>query len=67
MFEIVNRLDSLDTLPIGGFQAYIGLSGTRNTLQLPSNNYFWYKNNNPYEIDHYLRLIIPRIRNYYLS
>ncbi|KAL4002945.1 NAD(P)-binding Rossmann-like domain family protein [Acanthocheilonema viteae] len=56
MFKMVNQLNSLNTVPIGGFQAYIGLSGTQNSLQLPSNNFFWYKNNNPYEFDHYLSL-----------
>ncbi|KAM3724695.1 All-trans-retinol 13,14-reductase [Dirofilaria immitis] len=56
MFKIINELDSLETVRIGGFQAYVGLSGTQNELRLPSNNYFWYKNNNPYEFDHYLSL-----------
>ncbi|VDM94695.1 unnamed protein product, partial [Onchocerca ochengi] len=65
MFEIVNQLDSLETMPVGAFQAYIGLSGTQDDLRLPSNNYFWYKNNNPYEFDNYLRLIILMIHNYH--
>uniref|UniRef100_A0A915PZB8 Heat shock protein 60 n=1 Tax=Setaria digitata TaxID=48799 RepID=A0A915PZB8_9BILA len=56
MFEVLNQLNSLETIPVGGFQAYIGLSGTKNDLQLPSSNYFWCKNNNPYEFDHYLSL-----------
>lgn len=65
MFKMVNQLNSLETVPFGGFQAYIGLTGTKNSLQLPSNNFFWYKNNNPYEFDHYLRLIILMTQNYY--
>uniref|UniRef100_A0A0R3RND1 Amino_oxidase domain-containing protein n=1 Tax=Elaeophora elaphi TaxID=1147741 RepID=A0A0R3RND1_9BILA len=56
MFKTINQLNSLDIKPVGGFQAYIGLCGTRSTLQLPSTNYFWYKNSNPYEFDHYLSL-----------
>ncbi|CAG9534559.1 unnamed protein product [Cercopithifilaria johnstoni] len=56
MFKMVNQLNSLDIVPVGGFQAYIGLSGTQSNFQLPSNNFFWYKNNNPYEFDHYLSL-----------
>ncbi|VDK71239.1 unnamed protein product [Litomosoides sigmodontis] len=56
MLKMVNQLNSLDTTSFGGFQAYIGLSGTKNSLRLPSNNFFWYKNNNPYEFDHYLSL-----------
>lgn len=67
MFKMVNQLNLLETVPVGGFQAYIGLSGTQNSLQLPSNNYFWYKNNNPYEFDHYLRLIILIIQSYHFS
>uniref|UniRef100_A0AAF5PRQ2 All-trans-retinol 13,14-reductase n=1 Tax=Wuchereria bancrofti TaxID=6293 RepID=A0AAF5PRQ2_WUCBA len=56
MSKKVNQLNSLETMPIGGFQAYIGLSGAQNNLRLPSNNFFWYKNSNPYEFDHYLSL-----------
>ncbi|EFO19028.2 hypothetical protein LOAG_09468 [Loa loa] len=64
MFKIVNQLNSLETVQFGGFQAYIGLSGTQNTLGLPSNNYFWSKNNNSYEYNHYLSLSSSELAEY---
>uniref|UniRef100_A0A183D7P0 COesterase domain-containing protein n=1 Tax=Gongylonema pulchrum TaxID=637853 RepID=A0A183D7P0_9BILA len=64
MFEVVNRLYSLEAVPIGGFQAYIGLTGSQCDLNLPSSNYFWLKNNNPYEVDYYLSLSLPKALEY---
>ncbi|VDN60168.1 unnamed protein product [Dracunculus medinensis] len=56
MFSIANELYSKDVVKRGGMQAYIGLLGTRNDLNLPSNNFFWFKTNDIFENSRYLSL-----------
>lgn len=56
MFDVVKQLNAVDSPKVATFQAYIGLSGSQNDLKLPPNNCFWFKNNDIFEIDKYLRL-----------
>ena len=53
--SVVKKLNKLDVTHVGTFQAYIGLSGTQEDLKLPTGNYIYFKNNDVYEVDKYLR------------
>lgn len=58
MFDVVKKLNAMDSPKVAAFQAYIGLSGSQEDLKLPANNYFWFKSNDVMEIDNYLRFDI---------
>lgn len=52
---MADKLNKSETIKVGAFQAYIGLDGSQEDLQLPSNNYFWFKTSDVNEFDKYLR------------
>ncbi|VDM47258.1 unnamed protein product [Toxocara canis] len=64
MFNVIKKLNAIDSLPVAAFQAYIGLRGSQEDLKLPSNNYFWYKCDEPMQIDTYLRMSIQEALDY---
>uniref|UniRef100_A0A0M3I171 All-trans-retinol 13,14-reductase n=1 Tax=Ascaris lumbricoides TaxID=6252 RepID=A0A0M3I171_ASCLU len=64
MFDVVKQLNAVDSPKVATFQAYIGLSGSQNDLKLPPNNCFWFKNNDIFEIDKYLRMSLEEALDY---
>ncbi|VDN08211.1 unnamed protein product [Thelazia callipaeda] len=64
LFKVVNRIQSMEYAKVGVFQAYIGLDRTSEDLCLPSSNYFWSRNNDPYEFDRYLNLPLSSALEY---
>uniref|UniRef100_A0A0N5AEC3 Amino_oxidase domain-containing protein n=1 Tax=Syphacia muris TaxID=451379 RepID=A0A0N5AEC3_9BILA len=61
VYEAVKNLNRLEPFQMGTFQIYIGLHGSQKELSLPSNNYFWFKNTDLNEIEHFLSLSFDQV------